>query len=541
MKGKVIALIAMLVIAFSTVTVSAVPKFTAHCDNQNKIITGEIQIQDNAPDDLLVYLIDETGMNNVLCIEEITGNEGIYNISMNFDENASEGWYLLIIEDYESTDDASIIPLADRSKRMYVAPTKINEALSAINGATKETIGEKFVTYSDVLNLDITTDYTEALETIFIAMKDAEQGHQFTLVSRLAEVFSLSKASGAVYEATAGTMETMLNKYSQQLGIDMSEDYAKYPAEIHEIFCGLLKGIMLDKDTPVSIKKSFEEAVAVAAINNGNRESITGILEKYSSKLGITLSSNYYKYAIEANKALERKGFKNKEEIQTALTARVNQLINENTAGGGTGGGGGGGGGGTPSIGYTPPQPETPSPDTEQFKDLASVSWAKDAINFLAEKNIISGYGNGDFRPQNNVKREEFIKMLVSAYGWDKENAEYKFLDGDSTAWYAPYIAVASEKGIVSGYEDGTVGIGKMITRQEMATMVFRAAGFEEELTSESFTDHNEISDFAKNAIYTLRKKKIIAGMEDGRFAPNENSTRAEAAVMLYKLIGGDD
>ena len=102
--------------------------------------------------------------------------------------------------------------------------------------------------------------------------------------------------------------------------------------------------------------------------------------------------------------------------------------------------------------------------------------WAKESILALVDQDIINGYSDGTFRGDNNVTREEFIKMMVTAFDVYDAGATCAFSDVEEGAWYYPYVASAAESGLAYGKEDGTFGCGENITRQDMAVIVYRAS-----------------------------------------------------------------
>lgn len=254
-------------------------------------------------------------------------------------------------------------------------------------------------------------------------------------------------------------------------------------------------------------------------------------------------------YVNDLNKTLMTKTFTKTKElsdyIKTYLAGKVT------TTGGTTGGGGGGGGGYTP-FGNTSvnKKPDTPSPvippnpvlsDGEKnFNDIETVSWAKDAIMYLSEKGVISGKGDNRFAPQDNVKREEFVKMLVLAFDLkdDGEKAT-NFNDVNTDEWYAPYIKTAYNLGIVNGISDNSFGIGSCISRQDMAVMITRAKNVELDTSKSNsgFSDSDKIADYAGASIDYLKDKGAINGYADGTFRPHGNVTRAETAKVLYELL----
>ncbi len=172
------------------------------------------------------------------------------------------------------------------------------------------------------------------------------------------------------------------------------------------------------------------------------------------------------------------------------------------------------------------------------FTDLGDAAWAADAIAALASKNIISGRDQYTFDPNANITRAEYCQILIGAIGQDGAYADAQFNDVPTDAWFYHSVAVASQLGIVSGYGDGNFGPYDLITRQDMAVMTMNAVqSVGKALTatsSPSFSDADQVSDYASDSVYTLAQAGIINGMGDGTFAPLNNATRAQAAVIIY-------
>ncbi len=207
-------------------------------------------------------------------------------------------------------------------------------------------------------------------------------------------------------------------------------------------------------------------------------------------------------------------------------------------------GGGGDGGGGGPSYKFETPKVE-PTPivvpeKKEIFTDLAESEWAKDAIEALYEKEIISGKSDGVFDPQGSVKREEFAKMIVLTFDIE-EGAAAQFSDVAENAWYYTYVSAAAQNGIIGGMGDGSFGAGRNITRQDMAVMIYRAAeksGIIKEADADlGFTDASEIAPYAIGAVNALSSAGVINGTPEGTFMPESGATRAQAAKMIYEIV----
>ena len=183
--------------------------------------------------------------------------------------------------------------------------------------------------------------------------------------------------------------------------------------------------------------------------------------------------------------------------------------------------------------------PNTDSNYKPDFQDLDSVEWARTAINGLAMRGMISGRDQYTFDPNANITRAEYCQILMGAINALNAKGESTFADVPSTAWYYNAVSVASQLGIVSGYGDGNFGPNDLITRQDMALMTYKTAQIMnkslEPVNAEiTFEDSYEISDYAFEAVMTLQKAGIINGMTDTTFEPHSNATRAQSAKVIF-------
>lgn len=114
--------------------------------------------------------------------------------------------------------------------------------------------------------------------------------------------------------------------------------------------------------------------------------------------------------------------------------------------------------------------------DVSKFADVDNGAWFAKNVGYAAENNIVGGYEDGSFRPENTITREEFAAMICRFMKYDTSASEV-FSDVPSEHWAAPYIAAMKANGIISGYEDGSFGLGRNITRAEAIAMINRALG----------------------------------------------------------------
>ncbi len=226
---------------------------------------------------------------------------------------------------------------------------------------------------------------------------------------------------------------------------------------------------------------------------------------------------------------------------------------NKNNGTGGGGGGGGGFGGGkvtnvsmSTDFGSAEGKAEIAPQDlpASPFTDIEDIAWAKDAITTLRRYGIVKGDGNGLFRPNSTITREEFLAMLLRLFEVEANNAgSVTFADVDAGAWYADTVSTAYTMGIVKGYGDGEFGIGDSITRADMAIMIYRMCevqGVSLEAVEKAvlFNDYDKIPEYAYNQIGILQQADIINGDDKGNFNAVNPVTRAEAAVALNGVFG---
>ena len=161
--------------------------------------------------------------------------------------------------------------------------------------------------------------------------------------------------------------------------------------------------------------------------------------------------------------------------------------------------------------------------------------WAMDNINKLITLDAISGYPDGSFKPDNTITRAEFATVLVKAYRL--ENQGGRIFDDTATHWAKDYIAAAAANGIVQGYDAATFGPNDLISREQMAVMIVRAAKLDPAAEVPLFADSNSISGWAREAVATATGNKIINGYPDNTVRPQGNATRAEAVTVIVNAM----
>lgn len=162
--------------------------------------------------------------------------------------------------------------------------------------------------------------------------------------------------------------------------------------------------------------------------------------------------------------------------------------------------------------------------------------WAEKNIEYLSRVNIIKGYIDGTFRPDNNMTRAEFITVVNRLIGASKETNKY-IPDNSSKSWYYSEIKKAVQAGIIKGDENGYVHPDREINREEAVTILARAFSIKASSTSTAYSKSSDISNWAKESFSTFILYGYIKGYEDGSLRPQNPITRAEVVTVIRRLF----
>ena len=163
--------------------------------------------------------------------------------------------------------------------------------------------------------------------------------------------------------------------------------------------------------------------------------------------------------------------------------------------------------------------------------------WAQNTINKWVDKGDISGYPDGTFRPNNMITRAEFVVLVNNAMGYTKSGYAY-FSDVPSHYWGKNAIQTGVAAGYISGDGNGIFRPNDPVTRQEAAAMISRILDLKQnESRAYRYTDSYAISNWAKGVVGAVSEAGIMAGYPDGSFGPNRVLTRAEAVLALDKTV----
>ncbi|NBD27855.1 hypothetical protein GT019_28645 [Paenibacillus sp. T1] len=173
-------------------------------------------------------------------------------------------------------------------------------------------------------------------------------------------------------------------------------------------------------------------------------------------------------------------------------------------------------------------------PASVTFSDVPSASWSASSIELAAKAGLVQGYADGSFLPKKNVTRAEFASMLANAFGLTG-SAPVSFTDVKDNHWAHDAISALQALGFIKGYGDGSFKPNQQITRAEMVTILAKVIDFGKAAHSSAFTDLN--NHWAAQAIDALTEAGVVKGRGEHTFAPNANATREEAVVLILRAL----
>ena len=391
------------------------------------------------------------------------------------------------------------------------------------------------------------------------------QKNDYANAMEIAGIFDADTVICTLNEAEKKDAAALIEKYGEYLPFDMSakSNFAKIKtnAAKTKVYEAVTAANLPLTDTDKLIK-IFESAVYTQLfneVNTENRDRFT-VYAAECSKAGLCdISMSDYSSLKLTDKdradiitdtlsAAKSRPFEELADVKSTfetLAAKKLKSVSDSSGTKSSGGGGGsrvtvGGNASVPSV--TPGNGEK----TNRFSDLGAAPWAADAINFLAEKNIVKGADSEHFKPMDEIKREEFVKIIVLALKLPKEETEKRFSDVSEDAWYYSYVTDAYALNVVTGVDFDIFGVGQSITREQMCAIIYRAMklmdiSIDDNENEMSFSDNGEISEYAYSAVEALYRGGVINGVGDNRFDPRGAATRAMASKMIYQLmIGGN-
>ena len=445
--------------------------------------------------------------------------EKIIEIINNFDKTAESGIYGYLITNENKdplgldAEDCAVYEKLSAEERKYADAFLAEKSYAAASGADEETVNDILKTIKD--------DFKEKVAIALLNdAKDAEEVKG--AIEKYNDVYEFDKTYGGLFDGLSDT-----NK--EKAETELYERIAK-----------------ADRFADRAILNDFAETERVlTALKFSDWEDLEEIIKENNDVLELDLDdfdslSSYKKDKV--MKVLKESGsFDSVADLEEALTDATDA---QEESGGSSGGGGGGGsksnGASSVLVDFVKEtKPSENAQKTEIFDDIKSAEWAKEAIEALYAKKIVSGKSAKSFCPSDTVTRAEFVKMLVLVSG-KTEKATISFSDVSDKDWFYDYVAISVGEKMVNGFEDGSFKPDDEISRQDMATIIYRllsANGISGKNGAKVFADSTEISDYAKKATEDLSSLGIFSGDENGKFNPKKSASRAEAAKVIYGVL----
>ena len=455
--------------------------------------------------------------------------EGLYNVSVggNLEASAAESTFYMVDKNNYSALVASLNDAANQGKTQFdIAYDSLESVIFNYSDAAsqgKDII--KNILWNYAKNTGFST--TDSVSNMSV--------YKTALATQLMSERNISDAEklfDGMYAINGGTLK--------EYGV--VADYKKYvnTAEKKAYFVGVFAG----GSTLAEAEKSMTDALILTATRySDNVSTLKEMFDRYSAYTG----ANTQKAKLNHYSSISGKVFASVEACVKAFNDAVGKTTTQ--GGGGAGGGGGGGGGGSSSskadpsdnVGIAPPGGGSHTEALSiKFEDLNSVQWAYSAISELYERKIINGRSETRFAPNEKVKREEFAKMMVDMAGLELDNNTNSFSDVKNDAWYKGYVNTAYKNGFLNGVGNGAFGAGMEISRQDMCVIaynVIKKLGHEIPSAELAFEDGADFGEYAKAPVAALNNAGIVSGVGGNRFNPKGNATRAEAAVIIYRLL----
>lgn len=171
-----------------------------------------------------------------------------------------------------------------------------------------------------------------------------------------------------------------------------------------------------------------------------------------------------------------------------------------------------------------------------RFVDVPADYWCYDAVEYVYNKGLMKGVSDTCFNPDSPMTRAQFVTVLYRMAGSPSVKGSEPFADVADNYWARDAIIWAYDKGIIEGYDASTFGPNDSITRAQMVAMLYRYEGSPITLGNlKSYSDASFVPDYATKAFVWATKKGVISGYQDGTIGPNKTATRGHMATIIAR------
>lgn len=505
---------------------------------------NELDISGTSDSDIFAIItehganLSELFDNSPLEADQISSDKGKYNKTFSLINGETGKKYDIFVSDRNGGKKQSTILMYDlaEAKKIYT------EKFKDINSF------DEFCTLFEDNAIKLGIDIEEAN---YISHKEKILKYLFCLKSTDYENFreNYDKAFCFALLNTEKTL-SVLEDNENILGINFKDDFSENEKLTESIKKAVVSEISeYDFEELCKENKAFSvflaEVCCKCFVNESNSwiELKKIITEDYAALFRNALESEEYtkiKVSDDVYKTMMKLPRGEFSEIQASLYKAIKNVYkaekkSASSSSSGSNGGSGSGGG------YTGGTFEEEKNDDEKvfFSDLSLSHWSYNAVLSLYSKGIISGYEDGSIKPDNEISRAEFVKLITQSIS-ESKSAESKnaFTDVSRDDWFYDFILKAFNEKLIFG-SNGKFRPNDSITREDAAVILCRALENKNfTLTDEKkFKDCENISDYAKKSVALLYAAEIISGNGDEIFEPQRNISRAEAFQLIYNTL----
>ena len=454
---------------------------------------------------------------------------------------------------WKSSDFSAVSP-----NFVICCPVKQADLLTSVNTtAEADSLTNIKTILTDYFSINVSGANSD-LGTYFKKMQSDDYNGNYSSIGELPNAWNVANTLLNINSSQdSDALKDTVTANAEILGIDTSDTF--YMMDTAGVYTKLYS--MISANNAYSLKSfadKMNDSIAVSAFSKACKsklDSLDAIFEKFSKNLGIAdgdiatyrslkkentyFASNFARQFDNYSEALPEKIGKKFNSLILEFNKKDNTGDSSSNSGGATVRGETNAlGNGTVNITTVP---SISSGQTKSgFVDIPESHWAHGYITELYKYGVISGYPDGSFKPDALITRGEFIKLITDSLNINDSGEQVAgFTDVTPENWVYPYVMRLASAGCISGYEDGSCGISKMISREEASVLIERVLKYKNtsfiDAGANDFVDESNIADYAKDAVKTLSCVGIISGFEDGSFMPKENLTRAQAAVIIFK------
>ncbi|MBR1496408.1 MAG: S-layer homology domain-containing protein [Oscillospiraceae bacterium] len=310
----------------------------------------------------------------------------------------------------------------------------------------------------------------------------------------------------------------------------------------------LAEGVKPNKYT-VTFDSAGGSAVPAQTVEHGKTaQAPADPVRRGSSFVGWKLDNTFYTFTAPVTRDITLTAVWSQDASEPPSGGGSSDSGESSDSGGISGSGGSSGGSSTPVPAPTPtPAPEA-APLTEaekdallsRYSDLDKDAWYRDGVAYALRKGIMNGMGDGFFGPNIPTSRAMIVTMLWRLEGEPAVSGGASFQDAPDGQWYTDAVRWAADHGIVNGYSDTVFGPNDNVSREQLATILYRYARYkgmnvDAEASLSGFTDAGTVSNWATDAFRWTVSNGIINGMGNNILSPGTEAVRAQVATMLMR------